>query len=460
MDKSQKVKGNLSRINSEHELISSLKDYLDIALLKGIQTKSEFQHPDKIFNSNTEFWTNSIQNKLYAGQIIKLNNFNILEWIPASPGLFYTPHAESQRRAALRSHEKWRHETENIFTRAFVNPILKPIELRPDEKMGMVQGGYGSLRVAPKFVNNELQHIVCASSNGVSHEGLAITLKQSQFVRIIEDIRGGKIPIVNITGRLMILPKELSPINLKYHDDIPKFYLDVEELEIIKTKSAENAIISVAITYSKVSDYLRSSSFSYSFCSFSPTENNKDLKEAVLWLQDYAVRYSEEKDPIIIGDFDEEYNHFENVEFPIKEIANGRIPMDKLLHFKQLFHLEINELFMGDKNVFNQSTIGAVGSNATSSNNTFQQVNYSFPDNFDYGKLNEQLTVLRENLVQNAKTPDEFKAIGDVAAAELASKEKDGNKVVKHLKDAGKWVFDTATKIGVSVVSEIIKQQM
>jgi hydroxypyruvate isomerase len=115
---------------------------------------------------------------------------------------------------------------------------------------------------------------------------------------------------------------------------------------------------------------------------------------------------------------------------------------------------------MGDKNVFNQSTIGAVGSNATASNNTFQQVNYSFPENFDYEKLSEQLTILRDNLVRNAKTPDEFKAIGDVAAAELASKEKDGNKVVKHLKDAGKWVFDTATKIGVSVVSEIIKQQM
>lgn len=120
----------------------------------------------------------------------------------------------------------------------------------------------------------------------------------------------------------------------------------------------------------------------------------------------------------------------------------------------------INELIMGDKNVFNNSQIGAVGSNATASNNAFQQISYSFPENFDFEKLNGQLTTLRENLATKARLPEEFKAISEVAEAELASKEKDGNKVVKHLKDAGKWVFDTAKDIGVDIVTELIKKQM
>ena len=120
----------------------------------------------------------------------------------------------------------------------------------------------------------------------------------------------------------------------------------------------------------------------------------------------------------------------------------------------------IKETIIGDKNEFNNSQIGAVGSNAISKNNSFQQMNYNVPEDLDFGKLHGQLGKLRENLATKAKSPEEFKAIGEVAEAELASKEKNGNKVVKHLKDAGSWVFDTAKDIGVDIVTELIKKQM
>ena len=124
------------------------------------------------------------------------------------------------------------------------------------------------------------------------------------------------------------------------------------------------------------------------------------------------------------------------------------------------YQLTIKEIIMGDKNEFNNSQIGAVGSNAISTNNSFQQINYKIPEDLDFDKLHSQLGTLRENLATKAKSPEEFKAIGEVAEAELASKDKDGNKVIKHLKGAGKWVFDTAKDIGVDVVTELIKKQM
>lgn len=116
--------------------------------------------------------------------------------------------------------------------------------------------------------------------------------------------------------------------------------------------------------------------------------------------------------------------------------------------------------FAGDNYTINNSTVGAIGSNATASNNTFQQLNYSVPDDLDYLRLSEQLELLRIELVRNAKGSDEFKAIAEVAEAEAASKEKDGSKVIRHLKTAGKWVFDNATKIGVDIVTELLKQKM
>ncbi|MCB1177414.1 MAG: hypothetical protein KDK36_07540, partial [Leptospiraceae bacterium] len=388
--------GNQGRINNSDEVVLALRDYLDIVLLNKPQVVEPANQPDKIFLNNETFWEKAISNNLYPGQIIKLSNFDLLEWIPSSPGLFHTRYAYELRNEAMKS----------FYNREGI--LVKVIELKPYEKRGMVQGGYGSLRLAPKLINNDLIYFLCATSNGVSHEGITITLRKSLYEKIVEELKKGKIPVTNLIGRLMILPRELSPIQMRYYAEIPKYYLEIIELETIGFKSAKNALVSVAITYSKREDIMRHDSFSYSFCTFPPTTNNRDLRGAVSWLQDYAIKYSREKEPVIIGDFDEEFNHFGNVEFPIKEIGNGRIPMDKLVYFKELFHYQINELIMGDKNVFKNSQIGAVGSNATSSNNTFQQINYNVPEDLDFEKLNGQLGQLRESLAANAKTPEEF----------------------------------------------------
>lgn len=461
MENTAKVQGFLRSIFDAHEIVSYLKDYFAVATIKDLVVGSKTQRADRVFYSSKDFWMSAMQGELLAGQIVELKDFRLLEWIPASPGLFYTRHAESQRRGALDNYERgYRRDGRMVSNRLMPDNNRRIIELHPNEKRGMVQGGYGSLRVAPKFINKELQHIICASSTGVSHEGLAITLKQNHYSRVMDELLSGNVPVASVKGRLMILPNELSPVKLKFDRDIPKFYLDIEELDIVGIVPARDANISVAVTFAKRKDYFRSSTFSYSFCSFSPINRNEELKEAVMWLQDYAVRYSEDDTPLILGDFDEEYEHFENVDFPIRDIANGRLPIDKLSYLKEVFHFEINEMYMGDKNIITNSTVGAVGSHATASNNTFQQLNNSGSDNLNYELLNAQLEQLRAELLKTATTPDQYKAIGSVAAAEMAAKEKKGSEVVKYLKGAGQWVFDTATKIGVSVVSDIIKGEI
>ena len=104
--------------------------------------------------------------------------------------------------------------------------------------------------------------------------------------------------------------------------------------------------------------------------------------------------------------------------------------------------------------------IGAVGSNAQATNNTFNQQLNQLSEDFDYEKLNVELLRLRGELASKANNTEHFKALGEVAKAEEASKKKEGNNVVKHLKTAGKWVLETAKDIGVEVVAEIINKQM
>jgi hypothetical protein len=48
-------------------------------------------------------------------------------------------------------------------------------------------------------------------------------------------------------------------------------------------------------------------------------------------------------------------------------------------------------------------------------------------------------------------------AIASVGAAESAAKKQDGSGALQHLKAAGKWALDIATKIGTTVAAKAIQ---
>ncbi len=113
---------------------------------------------------------------------------------------------------------------------------------------------------------------------------------------------------------------------------------------------------------------------------------------------------------------------------------------------------------MGDNNHFISSQIGAVGSNAKADNNTFQQI--VFPTGTDYSTLADELANLRKVLRTEASEPEHDEALGEIAAAEKSARKGDGVGLLEHLKSAGGWAFDVATKIGTTIAAEAIKQAM
>jgi len=448
------IKGNQQNINSTRDLISSLKDYFDIALFSKLKTTKNESLNDLIFFHNNDFWSQALVSNIYAGQIIKLQNFKMLEWIPNSPGLFHTRFGRDERERAFERHfENERRKGNRQIEQHF-------IELRPGDKRSMVKGGIGSLRLGPKKIDGNLKYIMCATSNGVSHEGIVVLLESEHYSDIISEIRTNKNPTVNITGRIMILPKELSLISNEYNREVPKFYIEVEEIELLKNDNPNQGIVSVAITYANEEEIKQYDAFSYSFCQFSPSASEHNLEGVRDWLRNYAIKYSQTSTPLIVGDFDEYYNHFEKVQFPISDIANGMISVENLHKFQKLFDFNINETTMGDKNIFNNSQIGAVGSNAKAAKNKFEQNNYILPDNLNFDIIGQELSKLKNSLKSNAETSEQFNAIGEVVEAENAAKNKDGNKIVQHLLNGGKWVLNTAKDIGVEVVAELVSKQM
>ena len=94
--------------------------------------------------------------------------------------------------------------------------------------------------------------------------------------------------------------------------------------------------------------------------------------------------------------------------------------------------------------------------NISSTDNSVNTVNRF---SYDIAALARELSILRTALLERAKGPEEYAAIGVVATAELEAKTGDSSRVAKALGalgSAGKWVFDTAKEIGVQVAAEII----
>lgn len=86
----------------------------------------------------------------------------------------------------------------------------------------------------------------------------------------------------------------------------------------------------------------------------------------------------------------------------------------------------------------------------------------SFNDNeipgLDFKKLSEELEKLRIAMRSEARSGDDDIAIGEVAAAQRAAEGGDSNALFAHLRRAGSWAIEIATKIGTNVATAAIQQ--
>jgi hypothetical protein len=113
------------------------------------------------------------------------------------------------------------------------------------------------------------------------------------------------------------------------------------------------------------------------------------------------------------------------------------------------------EVHMGDNYTVGQA--GAVGPGSSAENISFSQVWNQLQQSVNLPQLAEELSQLRRAMKQESEGPETDVAISDVAKAELAAKEGDGSTVIRHLKNAGKFALDVATKIGTSVAVKAIE---
>jgi hypothetical protein len=104
------------------------------------------------------------------------------------------------------------------------------------------------------------------------------------------------------------------------------------------------------------------------------------------------------------------------------------------------------------------SQVGAVGPGAHVHNVSFQQQVHSADSDINASVLATQLETLQAELAKQASERDHYAALVAVSDAAADAREGKTASAVAKLAVVGRWVADIASKIGVSVAAEAIKQ--
>lgn len=172
--------------------------------------------------------------------------------------------------------------------------------------------------------------------------------------------------------------------------------------------------------------------------------NNKKVDEGFLEIKQQVDLFEED---FVSLDRDSEADQYANQLASISSDA-GEYTEDTRLTI-------IRELTMGDKYTTGQA--GAVGPGSSSTGNTFNQIWQQYSESIDLPTLAAELRQLRNSMRAEAEKAEHDVALGAVASAEAAAENGDGPGALSHLKTAGHWALDVATKIGVNVATAAIK---
>lgn len=131
---------------------------------------------------------------------------------------------------------------------------------------------------------------------------------------------------------------------------------------------------------------------------------------------------------------------------------------------EQHFQIIIHQLIINmdsQSNFNNYGQAGNMGNDGNVSRFT-QNQNFNQFTADDYDKLALEFKRLKEYLqtVKDENDDSHLDAISSLIKAEKAAHNKEGTSIIEHLKNAGKWALDAATKIGTTLAAEVLKKSM
>lgn len=291
-----KVLGNYYRIG----------DYVRIFLERRYRTTTEH-----VYNDERDFWLDMLSashskniKRLHEGHLVTFRRFQITQWVPLLPGVYWTRSARELRR---RTRDSGRAEI--LYLPGEVPLIARS---RGDKAL-MMTGGYGSVRLKSTTRTSDGFALFCATSSGNSWQGIPILVPPAlcdTFIQRLGENEG--IEAEHLTGRLIPMPfhlRDLIPLSTRESPlgrhlvgelEGPELIMVVESPLNANLLRSDHGVFAVAwATYQAMIQEQDIPGFTYHLFD---TRNESSYAWARTFLHGYAVQFNAHK---ILTEFDE-----------------------------------------------------------------------------------------------------------------------------------------------------------
>jgi hypothetical protein len=269
------------------------------------------------------------------GMEVVLKCFQLMDWFPRTPGLYYTPNAAWAREEAfkhlhpgqwdspIRDHagQKTRWRGARDYTVVF----------KPFGKQSMLEGGVGSIRLKPIRMFEEPHWLVTASSDGVTHTGVPLAIPRSLFSPLIAQIHQRGALCTTIRGRLESVPDPFSRL-FDRAILVPRLLVKVTDLAPCEP-TLVNFETSVAVSF--VSDYEGQARTYATYVTFRPDVEGS-FEDALSWMKNEYVEG--EYRGRIITDFDQNRAIFPEAKLALSHVMDRAISRGELRETIELMH--------------------------------------------------------------------------------------------------------------------------
>jgi hypothetical protein len=298
-----------------------------------VQPEARPQTNDKEYFRNSQFWNDVLDSqKVVAERVVRLNRFNIFEWIPRNPGLFHTEQGAQARHISQYHIQAITGYDYEAFERKSDAPpdhaatfrdvtsgtrSARNVIYTPQGKASMLQGGIGCIRLRPvEWKTGGIRWFMSASSSTAPDEGIPLLMHDDIYQRLIDQIRQKGSRRCNIIGRTKFIPIEFSDLYSK-HYRIQRLYIDVSKIEDASTTS-EFGQVSVAASF--LSHYEGRPKIYASYVTFDPGYKGAQ-ESATDWMHEEYIRGLYKGVPLT--DFDQQATEIPDTLFSLDQVLTS-----------------------------------------------------------------------------------------------------------------------------------------
>lgn len=273
------------------------------------------------YGRNERVWSDVLARKLNVASHVRLDGFELNEWMPFSAGTFHTADGRREREHArhLLLYDGGSGTSAPLSKLRALVPGIDPRSLGPGKiyssagKGGMIAGGVGCVRLKPRRLNGDDVWFASATSSSVAHEGMVVAVPADLYRRHVDELAVKGSVRCTLVGELRFVENEFRD---RYGTGVPQLYLHVSELTRVG-HATQPLRISVPISFQGADG-----SVNAAYANFWAGETH-GVERAARWLEEVYVRrfYS----GTVITDFDEQVSWFAKTELALDRVMGGTL---------------------------------------------------------------------------------------------------------------------------------------